>query len=103
MATGVGLSIGFALMSGHVIASVLDLTIQKRESMKQLVALVKISYYYRQSGKALDKALEALNKEALNQEDVNQEDIDEAERYEAVYHEYEKKASACDWRKEESL
>lgn len=90
MASATGILIGSAFIFGHVIGSIVNIKIELRVFLKQLVAVLKISWYYRQSLKALNECIKALERE----------DFDEAERLERVHLEYEKKADACDWRKE---
>jgi len=88
MVSGVGILIGSAFILGHVIGTIVNLNIELKLSMKKLVALLKISWYYRQSLKALDECVEALDRE----------DIDEADRLHGIHMDYEAKAKACDWR-----
>jgi len=88
MVSGVGILIGSAFVLGHVIGTIVNLNIELRGSLKELVALMKISWYYHQSETALSQCIEALERE----------DIDEADRLHGIHLEYEEKAKACDWR-----
>lgn len=57
--------------------------------MRKLIAIIKISWYYYQSEKALDKAFEALRRN----------DVALAVKFKKLSGEYEKKANACKWTK----
>ncbi|TGE35904.1 hypothetical protein E4K67_22570 [Desulfosporosinus fructosivorans] len=89
MIAGLGILVGMAFILGHVIGSLVNLNIELRGSLKKLVALLKISWYFNQSEKALKECVKALKRE----------DFDEADRLERIYLEFEKKAEACNWTK----
>ena len=90
MVAGLGILVGSAFILGHVIGTIVNLNIELKVSMKELAALLKTSWYHRQSLKALDECLEALKRE----------DFNEADRLEKLYLEFEEKAEALDWRDE---
>lgn len=90
MVAGLGILIGLALVLGHSIGTIINLNIELRGSLKKLVALLKISWYFNESEKALKECVKALKRE----------DFNEADRLEKLYLEFEEKAEALDWRDE---